>query len=166
MMLIDTKCAIQAHSLGVHAMKLFVKTMLAGLAGISLSAFAQMTPVGQWHTVDDKTGEVKAEIHITEQAGVLAGRVFKSLRNDPAAKKTCDDCKDDRKGQVIIGMEIIRGVKQEGSENLWAGGGKILDPENGKEYTVRMTPLEGGKKLQVRGYIGPFYRTQVWLRVQ
>ena len=166
MMLIDTKCAIQAHSLGVHAMKLFVKTMLAGLAGISLSAFAQMTPVGQWHTVDDKTGEVKAEIHITEQAGALAGRVFKSLRNDPTAKKTCDDCKDDRKGQVIIGMEIIRGVKQEGAENLWAGGGKILDPENGKEYTVRMTPLDGGKKLQVRGYIGPFYRTQVWLRVQ
>ena len=166
MILINTKCATQAHSLGVHAMKLFVKTMLAGLAGISLSAFAQMTPVGQWHTVDDKTGEVKAEIHITEQAGVLAGRVFKSLRNDPTAKKTCDDCKDDRKGQVIIGMEIIRGVKQEGSENLWAGGGKILDPENGKEYTVRMTPLEGGKKLQVRGYIGPFYRTQVWLRVQ
>ncbi len=166
MMLIDTKCAIQAHSLGVHAMKLFVKTMLAGLAGVSLSAFAQMTPVVHWHTVDYKTGEVKAEIHITEQAGVLAGRVFKSLRNDPTAKKTCDDCKDDRKGQAIIGMEIIRGVKQEGSENLWAGGGKILDPENGKEYTVRMMPLEGGKKLQVRGYIGPFYRTQVWLRVQ
>jgi uncharacterized protein (DUF2147 family) len=166
MILINTKCATQAHSLGVHAMKLFVKTMLAGLAGVSLSAFAQMTPVGHWHTVDDKTGEVKAEIHITEQAGVLAGRVFKSLRNDPTAKKNCDDCKDDRKGQVIIGMEIIRGVKQEGSENLWAGGGKILDPENGKEYTVRMTPLEGGKKLQVRGYIGPFYRTQVWLRVQ
>ncbi len=166
MMLIDTKCAIQAHSLGVHAMKLFLKMLLTGFAGVSLSAFAQMTPVGHWHTVDDKTGEVKAEIHITEQAGVLAGRVFKSLRNDPTAKKTCDDCKDDRKGQVIIGMEIIRGVKQEGAENLWAGGGKILDPENGKEYTVRMTPLEGGKKLQVRGYIGPFYRTQVWLRVQ
>jgi uncharacterized protein (DUF2147 family) len=166
MMLIDTKCAIQAHSLGVHAMKLFFKMLQTGLMGLSLSAFAQMTPVGQWHTVDDKTGEVKAEIHITEQAGVLAGRVFKSLRNDPTAKKTCDDCKDDRKGQTIIGMEIIRGVKQEGAENLWAGGGKILDPENGKEYTVRMTPLEGGKKLQVRGYIGPFYRTQVWLRVQ
>jgi uncharacterized protein (DUF2147 family) len=27
-------------------------------------------------------------------------------------------------------------------------------------------PQEGGKKLQVRGYIGPFYRTQVWLRAQ
>jgi uncharacterized protein (DUF2147 family) len=41
-----------------------------------------------------------------------------------------------------------------------------LDPENGKEYTVKMMPKEGGKKLLVRGYIGPFYRTQTWLRVQ
>jgi uncharacterized protein (DUF2147 family) len=131
------------------------------------SGFAQMSPVGNWHTIDDKTGEAKAEIQIVEKEGVLNGRVIKSLRNDPNAKKTCDDCKDDRKGQVIIGMEIIRGVKHESSaEMLWAGGGKILDPENGKEYTVKMVPKEDGKKLQVRGYIGPFYRTQTWLRVQ
>ena len=126
-----------------------------------------MTPVGTWHSIDDKTGEAKAEIQIADKEGALSGRVVKSLRNDPNAKKTCDDCKDDRKGQTIIGMEIIRGVKADASgDNLWAGGGKILDPENGKEYTVKMVPLEGGKKLQVRGYIGPFYRTQVWLRVQ
>ena len=136
------------------------------LLSISLLA-AQMTPVGSWHTIDDKTGEAKAEIQIVEKDGVLNGRVIKSLRNDPNAKKTCDDCTDDRKGQTIIGMEIIRGVKHETSnEPLWAGGGKILDPENGKEYTVKMVPREDGKKLQVRGYIGPFYRTQIWQRVQ
>jgi uncharacterized protein (DUF2147 family) len=131
------------------------------------TSFAQMTPVGTWHSIDDKTGEAKAEIQIADKDGALSGRVVKSLRNDPNAKKTCEDCKDDRKGQTIIGMEIIRGVKPDASgENLWASGGKILDPENGKEYTVKMVPLEGGKKLQVRGYIGPFYRTQVWLRAQ
>ena len=146
-------------------MKLLFKTLLVGLSAMGLSAFAQISPVGAWHTVDDKTGEARAEIHIVDHAGVLSGRIVKTLRSDPNAKKTCDDCKDDRKGQAIVGMEIIRGLKQEGSDNLWAGGGKILDPENGKEYTVRMTPLEGGKKLQVRGYIGPLYRTQVWLRV-
>ncbi len=131
------------------------------------SSFAQMTPVGTWHSIDDKTGEAKAEIQIVDKDGVLSGRVVKSLRNDPNAKKTCDDCKDDRKGQTIIGMEIIRGVKPDASgEHLWASGGKILDPENGKEYTVKMVPQEGGKKLQVRGYIGPFYLTQIWSRVQ
>jgi uncharacterized protein (DUF2147 family) len=131
------------------------------------SSFAQMTPVGTWHSIDDKTGEAKAEIQIVDKDGALSGRVVKSLRNDPNAKKTCDDCTDDRKSQTIIGMEIIRGVKPDASgENLWANGGKILDPENGKEYTVKMVPQECGKKLQVRGYIGPFYRTQVWLRAQ
>lgn len=145
----------------------FFKTLvgLALLAGGS--SFAQMTPVGTWHSIDDKTGEAKAEIQIVDKDGALSGRVVKSLRNDPNAKKTCDECKDDRKGQTIIGMEIVRGVKPDASgENLWASGGKILDPENGKDYTVKMVPQEGGKKLQVRGYIGPFYRTQTWLRAQ
>ena len=145
----------------------FTKCCLAMALFAAGTSFAQMTPVGTWHSIDDKTGEAKAEIQIADKDGALSGRVVKSLRNDPNAKKTCDDCKDDRKGQTIIGMEIIRGVKPDASgENLWASGGKILDPENGKEYTVKMVPLEGGKKLQVRGYIGPFYRTQVWLRAQ
>ena len=135
--------------------------------GAAGSSFAQMTPVGTWRNIDDKTGEAKAEIQIVEKDGELSGRVVKTLRNDPTAKKTCEDCKDDRKGQEILGMEIIRGVKVEPlSEFLWGGGGKILDPENGKEYAVKMSPKEGGQKLQVRGYIGPFYRTQVWLRAQ
>lgn len=130
-------------------------------------AMAQMTPVGLWHTIDDQTGEPKGEVQIVEKDGVLTGKVVRSLRNDPKARVNCDDCKDDRKGQAIIGMEIIRGVKKEtADEALWAGGGKILDPENGKEYTVRMAPKEDGKKLQVRGYIGPFFRTQVWVRAQ
>jgi uncharacterized protein (DUF2147 family) len=145
----------------------FFKT-LVGLALLAAgSSFAQMTPVGTWHSIDDKTGEAKAEIQFVEKEGALSGRVVKSLRNDPNAKRTCDECKDDRKGQTIIGMEIVRGVKPDASgDNLWANGGKILDPENGKEYTVKMVPQEGGKKLQVRGYIGPFYRTQTWLRAQ
>jgi uncharacterized protein (DUF2147 family) len=29
-----------------------------------------------------------------------------------------------------------------------------------------MKPLDGGARLQIRGYIGPFYRTQIWIRVQ
>jgi uncharacterized protein (DUF2147 family) len=133
---------------------------------VTTSVWAQMTPVGVWHTVDDNTNEVRAEIKIVEKEGVLSGFVVKSFDKDTKESTVCEDCKDDRKGKPIIGLEIIRGVKKEGNELLWAGGGKILDPENGKEYTVRMVPQEDGKKLRVRGYIGPFYRTQVWLRAQ
>ncbi len=141
------------------------KCLLAFAFFGAASSFAQMTPVGTWHTIDDDTGQPRAEIQIVDKGGVLSGRIVKVLSHDPSASKTCDQCKDDRKGQDIVGLELIRGVKPEPlTEHLWAGGGKILDPENGKDYTVKMVPKEGGKKLQVRGYIGPFYRTQTWLR--
>ena len=84
----------------------FFKT-LVGLAFLAAgSSFAQMTPVGTWHSIDDKTGEAKAEIQIVDKDGALSGRVVKSLRNDPNAKKTCDDCKDDRKGKDLSLIHI------------------------------------------------------------
>jgi uncharacterized protein (DUF2147 family) len=148
-------------------MKKHLQLSLALVGFCAAQAMAQMTPVGVWHTIDDTTGEAKGEIQIVEKDGVLTGKVMRTLRDSPNVKKICEDCKDDRKGQPIVGMEIIRGVKKDAhDEGLWAGGGKILDPENGKEYTVRMMPKEDGKKLQVRGYIGPFFRTQIWVRTQ
>mgnify|MGYP000199131978 CR=1 FL=1 len=127
-----------------------------------------MTPIGNWHSIDDETKKPKAEVRISlNAAGTLSGVVEKSLLPVSDEDPLCNLCTDDRKGKPKIGMEIIRGVKVEPlSEFLWGGGGKILDPENGKEYAVKMSPKEGGQKLQVRGYIGPFYRTQVWLRAQ
>ena len=29
-----------------------------------------------------------------------------------------------------------------------------------------MTPKDGGKALEVRGFIGPFYRNQHWIRAE
>jgi uncharacterized protein (DUF2147 family) len=76
-------------------------------------------------------------------------------------------CTDDRKDKPKIGMEIIRGGQQGDGKTVWEGG-KILDPENGKNYSLRLTPIDGGKKLEVRGYIGTplLGRTQTWIRVQ
>jgi len=133
------------------------------LALATSSALAQATPVGLWQSIDDATNKPKAEIRIRESAGVLTGVVEKSLA--PSESPNCDLCTDDRKGQPKLGMEIIRGAKKAEGKDVWEDG-KILDPDNGKTYTLRMTPLEGGSKLQIRGYIGPFYRTQIWVRVQ
>jgi uncharacterized protein (DUF2147 family) len=127
------------------------------------AAFAQMTPVGLWRNIDDKTGEAKAEIRIVDNGGKLSGKIEKTLTKN--GKPTCEECKDERKDQPMVGLEIIRNAQKDEGQDVWEHG-KILDPENGKEYTLRLTPIEGGKKLQVRGYIGPFYRTQTWVRVQ
>jgi len=131
----------------------------------SLSAMAQMTPVGTWHTVDDNTKEIKSEIVITENAGVLTGKVAKLLRKEAKQDAVCEDCSDDRKGKPILGMEIIRGAKKVDGKNVWEDG-KILDPENGKSYTLRLTPIEEGRKLEVRGSVFGIGRTQTWVRFQ
>jgi uncharacterized protein (DUF2147 family) len=135
------------------------------VCGFSVSAMAQMSPVGVWQTIDDKDGSVKSEIRIVENAGVVSGKVDKIL--DPKAKpdEKCVECTDERKDQPILGMEILRGLKKTEGKDVWEGG-NILDPKNGKVYRATVTPIEGGKKLQMRGYIGFFYRTQIWNRVQ
>ena len=136
---------------------------IAALALSLCSAAWANTPVGQWHTVDDKTGEVKSLVVIEEQGGVLKGRVTQFLRKGADLAARCDKCNDDRKGQPILGMEIIRGVKKSAGHDYWDGG-EILDPEEGKLYRVRLTPLDGGAKLQVRGFLGPFWRNQLWVK--
>jgi uncharacterized protein (DUF2147 family) len=143
-----------------------MKKALAALlfTATSFSAMAQNTPVGLWRNVDDKTGEVKAEIRIDETNGALLGRIEKSLGKNAKPGATCDECSDDRKGKPVVGLDIIRGGKKAEGKDVWEGG-KILDPENGKEYRASYTPVDGGKKLEVRGYLGPFWRTQTWNRV-
>ena len=137
--------------------------VVLAIAALSAAAHAQMTPVGTWHTIDDKTKEVKSEILVTETAGVISGKVTKLLRKEAKQDAVCDECTDERKGKPMIGLEIIRGAKKVEGKDVWEDG-KILDPENGKSYTLKMTPIEGGKKLEVRGSIGPFGRTQTWVR--
>ena len=135
--------------------------VLAFTAG---AAFAQASPVGLWKTIDDETKQEKSLVRISESAGVLSGRGEKIV--DPAKQDSvCDKCEDARKGQKVLGMTIVEGVKKNAGEPYWDGG-TILDPNNGKTYKVRMTPKDGGKALEVRGFIGFFFRNQQWIRVE
>jgi len=149
----------------MHALK---KTLAAAaLLVAGGAAFAQATPVGLWKTIDDETKAEKSYVRITEAGGVFTAKVEKILDVAKADAK-CDKCSDDRKDQPIQGMTIVKGVKAHADDKgLWDGG-EILDPNNGKTYKVRMKPVDGGKKLEVRGYIGAplLGRTQTWIRVE
>lgn len=143
-------------------------TLAIALGCCTTAAMAQMNPVGLWKSIDDKDGSAKSEIRIVETAGVVSGKIEKVL--DPKSKPDdkCVECKDDRKDLPIVGLELMRGLKKsETRDNLWDGG-TIVEPSTGKVYKVQLTPVEGGKKLEVRGYIGAplFGRTQTWIRVQ
>lgn len=140
--------------------------MVAGSLAVALPALAaEMSPVGLWRTFDEKSGEPKSEVRIRDSGGVLSGKVEKLLRKGADPQAVCDRCSDDRKGQPLVGLEIIRGAKQAQGKAVWEDG-KILDPENGSSYSLKLTPADNGNKLDVRGSIGPFGRTQTWSRVE
>jgi len=127
-------------------------------------AFAQSSPLGRWRSIDDATGKPKAVIEIADAGnGTLSARIVKLLDLKDGPNPVCKACKGQRHGQPMVGMVIAWGLKAEGG--AW-GGGRILDPENGKEYAVKMTPTDGGRRLEVRGFIGfaLLGRTQVWQR--
>jgi len=83
--------------------------------------------------------------------------------NPQTAGRVCDKCKDERKGQPIVGMVIVRGIRKAGDE---FGGGEILDPDTGTVYRCKMRLIENGARLLVRGYIGISLlgRSQTWTR--
>ena len=118
---------------------------------------ASDSPIGVWKTIDDETGETKSLVKIYENNGKIKGKVIKLLKNPGA---TCDKCEGDEKGAPIKGMIIMWALEKDGDE--WSGG-RIFDPKKGKTYRCKIW-LENGK-LKVRGYAGPFYRTQTWTRM-
>jgi len=137
----------------------------AALGLLSQLACAQGSPVGLWKTIDDDGKTEKSLVRIVESGGVYTGTIEKVF--DPSKQDAkCDLCKDDRKDKPVVGLQIIRGVKQDPDDKALWGDGEILDPNNGKTYRTRLKPVDGGKKMEMRGYIGFFYRTQVWQRVE
>ena len=139
--------------------------LLIALVAVPLAAAAQMTPVGVWKTISDKDGTAASEVRIYEVDGVVAGKIDKVLRADAKPDAKCTECKDDRKDQPIIGLEILRGLKKADGKDVWEGG-TVVDPDNGTVYRAKVTPIDGGKKLEMRGYVGAplFGRTQTWIR--
>lgn len=142
------------------------RLITAGLLALSGTvALAQMSPVGLWKTIDDDGKTEKSLVRITDSGGTINGKIERIF--DPAKQTSvCDKCSDERKDKPVLGMMILSNAKQDAEDKEAWSGGEILDPNNGKVYKTRLKPLDGGKQLQMRGYIGPFYRTQVWHRVE
>ena len=122
------------------------------------------SPVGSWKTIDDKTGQAKAIVEVREANSEFEGRIVQ-LFNPPVPHPECVKCAGARKDQPVLGMQILWGMRQTGSE--WTGG-HVLDPETGNVYRCTFTLDNGGKELRIRGYVGfsVFGRTEKWVRVE
>ncbi len=134
---------------------------IAFVAGGSLSAQPTEGLNGCWKTIDDETGKVRSTVCIWIHNNTLYGAI-RALHNraaDEEANPMCSKCGGSYHNKPIIGMTIIWGMKK--GSDVWEGG-TILDPKTGKTY--RCVLWKEGGKLKVRGKLGPFYRTQTWVR--
>lgn len=151
-----------AHKLILRPMRFVFAALLAAVMFVATTAYAYFSdrdsPVGVWKTIDDETGEAKSLLKIYEVDGKIYGRVERLLLNPGAL---CTECEGEDKDKPIEGMIVMWGL--EADDGVWSGG-KIFDPQKNKTYRCKIW-LEGeGASLKVRGYIGPFFRTQTWHR--
>lgn len=133
-----------------------------GLFGSHLSLAQEV--VGKWKTIDDETNEPKSIVELFTQNGKVYGKIVKLFRKpDEDPDPVCEECSEDdsRYQKKVIGMEILKDMVKTGNEY---SEGTILDPNNGKVYRCKI--WVEGNDLKVRGYWGPFYRTQTWLKAQ
>ncbi|HAS51628.1 MAG TPA: DUF2147 domain-containing protein [Gammaproteobacteria bacterium] len=140
---------------------------LAGLAALSsmlllatAHAVDPASPVGKWRTIDDQSGKPKSIVQITEDKGVLTGKIVELLEG--ANEKTCSKCEGDLKGKPLVGMKILWDLKKEGDE--WMDG-KIFNPADGGTYDSKAKLADGGKTLEVTGKWLFFSKQQKWQRV-
>jgi uncharacterized protein (DUF2147 family) len=140
--------------------------MMVALLSLPLSAWAQSGPTGAWKTIDDNTGKERSIVRLAESNGEITGKVEKIFYSERVKEgAVCEKCTDARKGKPVLGLQIMQGYKKTDDPDKFDSG-EILDPDNGKTYRSTITVIDSGKKLQVRGYIGPFFRTQTWVRVE
>jgi uncharacterized protein (DUF2147 family) len=140
----------------------WIATAVGYMIAVNL-AFGADSPLGKWNTIDDKTGKVKSEVQLYDQGGKLYGKITGLPEpNDAQGKpKVCTACKGADKDQPIVGLVIIKDLAADGERFK---GGTILDPEDGKVYKAEV--WTEGDKLKVRGYLGPFYKTQTWAKAK
>ncbi len=129
----------------------------------TLSTQAQINQiVGDWKTVDDKTGEKRSIVTIYKGSdGLYYGKVSKLLMYQELHPK-CEACQGEDKNAPVEGLVIIRGMKAEDGQLV---GGKVLDPESGKFYYGKIYLQNGNLvlrgSLDKRGFLG---RNQTWVK--
>ena len=144
-----------------------ISSLLTLTAGVflSTSVFAVSLDGTQWQTIDDKTGQKKAVVQLTESNGKVSGKIIKVL-DAKKAKAVCEKCPGTLKNKPVEGLQILTGLKSSGT-NQWSDG-KLIDPESGKTYSGKLTLSDNGQSLQLRGYVGSpvFGRSQTWQRLK
>ena len=136
------------------------------LSAVSSFSFAEDI-TGLWQTIDDKTGAPKGQVEIRKENDTYVGKIVKiTPRLGYTPKEICVDCPAPYTNKPILGLDTLTGLKHSSGNNYT--GGRILDPNTGKVYSMNAKLSSNGKRLTLRGYVGvsALGRTQTWIRAE
>jgi uncharacterized protein (DUF2147 family) len=142
-----------------------IAAALLSLIGAARAFGAEPTAAGLWQAVDKESGQPNGWFLIRNHDGVYDGTIVKMfLKPGENPNVACNQCTDDRRDKPWLGLDILRGMKQDG---LNYRDGTILDPRYGRVYNANMTLTPDGQTLVVRGYLGIslFGQNQYWTRL-
>lgn len=137
----------------------FATMFVCGANASSLTGFYQ--------TIDDETNKPKSIVAMYNcDDDEFCGRIVALYDSDGKISETISNpvrVAESVKGQPkMVGLDIIWDMEWDDDDNEYDDG-KIMDPKKGSVYSsVIWHDKNDATKLNVRGKVGPFGRTQVW----
>jgi uncharacterized protein (DUF2147 family) len=118
--------------------------------------------VGKWRVVDLKTDDKLYLVDISQKGDIFTTEIIKiyGISDAEAGKAMCNKCTEELKGQKLLGMNLVSGMKE---VNGKLSEGNIIDIKKGKAYKCIMW-LENQDRLKVRTMAPLIFKDQVWFR--
>ena len=135
---------------------LFVTTAMLSQAQVSKM-------LGQWNTFDDKTGEMRSCVDITEKDGVYSCEIIKLYEKDANGNYKVMQPPYAKEFEGVVGTQLFSEMKVNGDHLK----GRVYDPESQKTYFGKITYKDKTDELVLRGSIdkaGLLGRSQTWQR--
>lgn len=153
---------------------MYKKFLIAAILAMPVSAWAVLPLTGYYQTIDDETNQPKSIVALYEYMDgddvELAGRIIALYdANGSVSETLTNPTKVATKVSgtpKMVGMDIIWNMEWDADDVRYEDG-KIMDPAKGSVYSsVIWMDKKDATKLNVRGKIGPFGRTQTWNMLQ
>ncbi|MGH6671201.1 MAG: DUF2147 domain-containing protein [Xanthobacteraceae bacterium] len=146
------------------AAALWLSTIALAMIGPQTIVAARAAdPLGTWYTAGRES-----QVRITTCGGAVCGSlVWLKVPNDPKtgrAKTDKDNSDAAKRNRPLMGVEIVLGMKPDGTPNQWKG--EVYNPKDGNTYTGYFT-LTGADTAALKGCaMGFICKTQTWTRAK
>ena len=141
--------------------KLFFLLLFVASATLGQAQVSKMR--GQWNTFDDKTGDMRSCVNITEKDGTYYCEVIKLYEKDANGKYKVMQPPYEKDYEGVVGTQLFSEMKVSGDQLK----GKVYDPESKKTYNGKVSYKADTDEIVLRGSLdkaGVLGRSQTWKR--